>query len=105
MGQHLIPLANSAILVWVALVNWRAARAADRGRSAWWTMSSLLAAVLAGAFALLWTGVVDDRRTWSEVMGVIFIAAWPVMGGLPAVRFVRLRRSIDLIVAAGGRES
>lgn len=101
LGQHLIPLANSAILVWVAVVNWRAARAADRGRGTWWLMSSLLAAVLAGAFALLWTGVVDDRRPWSEVMGVIFAVAWPVMGGLPAVRFVRSRRAIALIESAG----
>lgn len=101
VAHHLVPLANSVSALWVSVWAWRAARAADHGRGTWWLMSAGLAIVIACAFGLLWTGVVDDRRPWSEVMGVIFAVAWPVMGGLPAVRFVRSRRAIALIESAG----
>lgn len=91
LAHHAIPFGVSCGLVWSSYQGCRAARVSPRGATFWWLSAAVLEAVMACSFALLWTGVVDDRAPWSEIMGALFVFALPVIGGVPAMSYANGR--------------
>lgn len=84
----LLPMATSAAALYAVWWRVRAAKALRGWAPLHLTIASL-GVVYAVAYALLWTGAVTDRATWSEYMGTIGVFTIVIVWALPARKLLK----------------